>query len=376
VAEGVRDQFGGQELRWFEEVGEVVGGKDVTEGAAADTYGSWVVGDVARVLPVGFRHEISRWGRTEECEGALWSRAVALPRPPWQGGAVRFRDVPGFPQRVRLARSIITARQERLGAELRKLRERAGLSGREAARMLGIAESKLSATEVGRVGVSADRVRYLASQYTCDDAALVEALVAMATERGRGRGLLPRGFLDLAELEHHTRSVRSFEIVNIPGLLRCEEHVRALYEYSPLELSQEQQELRVRFRLRRQEVLGRDDFVYDAVIHEAALRIRKADRGVARRQLQHILEQAERPQATVRVVPFDRDGFRNSSPILLLAGPVPQLDTVLRDAPHGGAFLDAEAQLATYRRWIAEAQKAALGVVESRDFIYDMGRQI
>ena len=43
-----------------------------------------------------------------------------------------------------VARTVITARQERLGAELRKLRERAGLGLREAARATGIAESKLS----------------------------------------------------------------------------------------------------------------------------------------------------------------------------------------------------------------------------------------
>src|SRR5689334_3086007 len=106
------------------------------------------------------------------------------------------------------ARSVITARQERLGAELRKLRERAGLSGRDAARVLGIAETKLSSTEVGRVGVSAERVRHLASEYACDDAALIEALAAMATERVRGwwteyRELVPIGYLDLAELEYH-----------------------------------------------------------------------------------------------------------------------------------------------------------------------------
>src|SRR3954467_6286060 len=42
------------------------------------------------------------------------------------------------------SRAVITARQERLGTELRKLRERSGLTLREAARALGIAESKLS----------------------------------------------------------------------------------------------------------------------------------------------------------------------------------------------------------------------------------------
>ncbi len=278
------------------------------------------------------------------------------------------------------SRTVITVRHERLGKELRKLRERAGLGLREAARATGINEGRLSNTEVGRFGVSAERVRFLATYYKAGDAPLVDALAAMTTERVRGwweehRGLLPKGFLDLAELEHHTRNVRSFEIVDIPGLLQSEEFVRALYNGSPSEMAQEQQELRVKFRLRRQEVLKKDDFVYEVVIHEAALRIRRADRGIARRQLLHILEQAERPQVTVRVVPFDRDDFRISSSILLLDGPVPQLDTVLLDAPHGGAFLDAEAQLATYRRRIVEVQKAALGVVESRDFIHDLARQ-
>lgn len=279
-----------------------------------------------------------------------------------------------------VARTVISVRQERLGKELRKLRERAGLGLREAARATGINEGKLSNVETARVGVSAERVRFLAAFYKVADAPLVDALAALAAERGRGwweeqRGLLPRGFLDLAELEHHARHVKSFEIVNIPGLLQSEEHVRALYAGSQVEMSEEQQELRVQFRLRRQKVLDRQDFVYEVVIHEAALRIRKADRGVARRQLLHILEQSERPQVTVRVVPFDRDGFAINSPILLLDGPVGQLDTVLRDAPHGGAFLDAEADLVTYRRWIAEVRKAAFGAVESRDFIHELARQ-
>lgn len=277
------------------------------------------------------------------------------------------------------ARPVITVRHERLGKELRKLRERAGLSLREASRATGINEGRLSNTEMGRFGVSAERVRFLADFYRAGDTPLVDALAAMAVERGRGwweeyRGLLPRGFLDLAELEHHTQHVRTFEIVNVPGLLQSEEHVRALYQGFPLDMSEEQKELRTAFRLRRQEVLHRDGYHYDVVIHEAALRIRKADRGVARRQLLNILEQSERAQVTVRVVPFDRNNFTISSPVLMLDGPVPQLDTVLRDAPHGGAFLDGEAQLDSYRRWIAEAQKAAFGVVESREFIHDLAR--
>lgn len=274
------------------------------------------------------------------------------------------------------ARSIITARQERLGTELRKLRERAGLSGREAARALGIAESRLSATETARVGVSAERVRHWASEYACDDAALVEALAAMAAEKGRGwweerRGTVPSGYLNVAELEHHAAELRTFQTVHMPGLLQTEEQMRGIFASSVPLLSEEQREARVRYRLRRQEVLG--EVAYEAVIHEAALRIRAADSKVARSQLLHVLEQSERPQVTVRVVPFDVDGFAGiSAPLVYASGPVPQLDTVLVDTKHGGAYLDAEAQLNRYRAMLRTIEKVALGVVESRDFIHHL----
>ncbi|MFD9909891.1 helix-turn-helix domain-containing protein [Streptomyces sp. NPDC059063] len=272
-------------------------------------------------------------------------------------------------------------RQERLGKELRKLREQAGLGLREAARSTGINESKLSNIETARVGVSAARVRFLATHYEVGDTPLVDALAVMATERGRGwweeyRGLLPRGFLDIAELEHHTTCLRTFEMVHIPGLLQTDEQVRAIYGRGAREMAAEQRELRTRFRLRRQEVLDRDDFAYEAVIHEAALRVRRADRGVARRQLLHILDQAERPQVTLRVVPFDVDDFNIGYAPLILSGPVPQLDTVLMDSPHGSTFLDAEAQLDRYRAAFVEVKKLALGVIESREFVHHLVRHM
>ncbi|GGK97330.1 helix-turn-helix domain-containing protein [Streptomyces flaveus] len=274
------------------------------------------------------------------------------------------------------ARSIVTARQARLGAELRKLRERAGPSIREASEATGIAQTKISMLEAGRVGVSAERVRHLASQYACDDSALVEALVAMATERGRGwweeyRETVPAGYMNVAELEHYAAELSTFQTVHIPGLLQTEEQMRGIFASSVPLLSEEQREARVRFRLRRQEILGK--IPYEAVIHEAALRIRAADSKVARYQLLHILEHSELPQVTVRVVPFDVDGFAGiSAPLVYASGPVPQLDTVLVDTNHGGAYLDAEAQLSRYRATVRTIEEVALGVVESRDFIHHL----
>lgn len=278
------------------------------------------------------------------------------------------------------ARSTVTARQARLGAELRKLRERAGRSIREASDVTGIAQSKISMTEAGRVGVSAERVRHLASQYACDDVALVQALVAMATEREHGwwedhREAVPAGYLNVAELEYHAAELRTFQTVHVPGLLQTEEQMRGIFASSVPLLSEEQCEARVRFRLRRQEILGK--VAYKAVIHEAALRIRAADSEVARKQLPHILEQSEQPQVTVHVVPFDVDGFAGiSAPLVYASGPVPQLDTVLVDTKHGGAYLDAEAQLNRYRAMLRTIEEVALDAVKSRDFIHHLLQQM
>ncbi|MET9292812.1 helix-turn-helix transcriptional regulator [Streptomyces sp. NPDC003077] len=281
------------------------------------------------------------------------------------------------------ARIITTARQERLGAELRKLREQAELTIREAARLLGIDQTKISHTEAGRVGVSEERVRLLTTQYACGDKELVEALVAMAGEREHGwweefRGLLPAGFLDLAEMEHYARYLRTIEISHIPGLMQTENQVRAIVSYSLPELSEAELEARVAHRLRRRVILDRaSPPKFDAVVHEAALRIRVGDRKVARDQLLHLAGESERPHVSIRVVPFDVDGFAGIGyPMLYVGGPVPQLDTVLLDSVHGSAFLHAESQVRRYRNLFSKVGKSALDERRSRDFMLRLAREM
>ena len=126
-----------------------------------------------------------------------------------------------------------TARQVRLGAELRKLREAAGLKAREAATLLGADSVQMSQIEFGIAGVSEARVRRLAAHYDCTDDELITALVAMATDRTRGwweeyRGLLPTPFLDLAELEYHSAYRLDVEFLHIPGLFQTEDYARAV----------------------------------------------------------------------------------------------------------------------------------------------------
>ncbi|MFC3573565.1 Scr1 family TA system antitoxin-like transcriptional regulator [Streptomyces yaanensis] len=78
---------------------------------------------------------------------------------------------------------------------------------------------------------------------------------------------------------------------------------------------------------------------------------------------------------TVRVIPFDVDGFAGANASMLYAGGfVPPLDTAKRDAPHGGPILDAESQLARFRTLFRKVESAALDPGRSRDFIHRLAK--
>ncbi|MFE9061369.1 helix-turn-helix domain-containing protein [Streptomyces violaceusniger] len=273
-------------------------------------------------------------------------------------------------------RSVPTARQLRLGTELRRLRERAGLTSTESGRLLGTNQTAISNIEASRFGVSAERLRALARNYSCADEALIAALVDMTAPRKRGwweeyREILPTGLLDLAELEHHAVALRTAYIAHIPGLLQTSEHAREIFRQAVPPLPPPDVEHRVSHRVKRQAILYRDKPTpYTAIVHEAALRMRFGGPVTAREQLQHILDMSEHDHIKVLVIPFDAGSFPGSGQsVCYAAGPVPQLDTVQLDAEYGSELLDAAAQLEKYRVVLDRMEAVALPEKQSRDFI-------
>ncbi|MEV0223426.1 helix-turn-helix transcriptional regulator [Streptomyces sp. NPDC050704] len=276
-----------------------------------------------------------------------------------------------------------TGRQLRFGAELRKLREQAGLTSTGAAQLLGMKQAQVSNMETGRLGVSAERVRTLACHYDCSDKALVEAIAGMTGERKRGwweeyREILPAGLLDLAELEHHAARLRTAVTVHIPGLFQTTEYAREIFRQAVPELPQPDIEHRVSFRLKRQAILFRDPPTpHQIIVHEAALRMKFGGSRVTRDQLKYLLEMNEREHITVQVIPFDTGALPGSGQSIYYAeGPVPQLDTVNLDQSHGPVFLDAEAQLRKYRVLLDRMESAALTPKESQIFIHTIVKDL
>lgn len=280
-------------------------------------------------------------------------------------------------------RSNPTARQQRLGAELRKLREGAGLSTEQAAALLDTKRTVITSTEAGRHGVSPERVRRIAFRYECTDEALVDALVAMCGDRTSGwweeyRDLLPATFLDIAELEWHAEGLRVSTMTHMPGQFQTEAYARALFRAAIPPLPAEEFEARVAHRVQRHQAIDRPGApAYVLIIHEAALRIEVGGRGVLRDQLGHLMSAADRDNVTVQAIPFSAGVFPGSGQAILYAlGQVPPLDTVQLDRTTAGEFLHSGVHLCKYRLQLDEMQRIALPPKETLDLMHTISQSL
>ncbi|MGA4981939.1 helix-turn-helix domain-containing protein [Streptomyces cellulosae] len=279
-------------------------------------------------------------------------------------------------------RTTPTERQKRLGSELRRIRTASGMSAEFAAGLLGVDRGKISNIESGVRGISADRLRTLACNCDVTDEKYVEALVEMTRPTSgwweRYRGILPQGLLDIAEIESHALRMRGANTVHVPGVLQTSEQAMAIFRAAVPPLPEHEVALRLALRAERQQVVTGDKAVpYVTVIHEAALRMQFGGPGVARAQLEYLLEMSERDNVTVLVLPFARGAFPGAGQTVVhIEGPVPQLDTVQVDSSHGPTFLYAEGQLVKYRAQLDLLESLALPPEQSRDFIRDIARQL
>jgi hypothetical protein len=86
---------------------------------------------------------------------------------------------------------------------------------------------------------------------------------------------------------------------------------------------------------------------------------------------------SEADHVTVRVIPFDLDAVTGAGNIMMyVGGAVPRLDTVVRDAPHGTVFVDAEAQLGAFRAHFRRAEAQSLDPERSRDLIHALTKEL
>jgi transcriptional regulator with XRE-family HTH domain len=198
-----------------------------------------------------------------------------------------------------------------LGAQLRRLREERGITLDEAGDVIRASGSKMSRLETGRVGFKDRDIADLLTFYDVSDERQREALRDLARSASAHgwwhdySDVLPSWFEAYVGLEEAATGIRAYEIQFVPGLLQTEDYARAVTLLGHHGAPAAEIEQRVGLRMARQVLLSEPRSVHLwAVLDEAVLRRPAGRPGVMRRQLQHLLEAAERPNVTIQVIPF------------------------------------------------------------------------
>lgn len=204
-----------------------------------------------------------------------------------------------------------TARRRRLGVELRRLREMAGMTGEEAAERMSWSGSKLSRIERGQVATNSDDVRDLLELYEVTDPGLRQTLIMLARE-SRRRGwwhvygdVMPERFEVYLGLEPEASTLRFFQSQIVPGLFQTPDYARALMRAHPTPVSPEEIDRRTELRIRRQDLIFNESPPHIwALMDESILYRPIGNSGVMAGQMSHLLDVHDKPNVTLQIVPF------------------------------------------------------------------------
>ncbi|MDI6101924.1 helix-turn-helix transcriptional regulator [Actinoplanes sp. NEAU-A12] len=224
-----------------------------------------------------------------------------------------------------------TLRRRRLGAELKRCREAAGLTQQDVSRHFEWHSAKVTRIETARVAVTPRDVRDLLTLYNVRDQGYREAMVELARmSRERTwwtdyRDIMRPG--NFVGLEAAASAVRAWEPVILPGLLQTPAYMRSLMRSGrPLD-PEEHIDRRIALRLMRQgRLTGERPLEMSAFIDEAVVRRVIGGEEVMAEQLRHLIDIAKLPNVFLQILPF------NAGEHMFLSGPATLLE--FRETTH------------------------------------------
>lgn len=272
------------------------------------------------------------------------------------------------------ARRSPTIRRRRLGAELRRHREAAGITIDVVAERLGCSPSKVSRIETGQTSAAPRDVSDILDIYGVPESVRRE-LVQIARE-ARQKGwwhpystVLSGAYVGL---EAAARSIRSYEQQVVPGLLQSEAYAIAMIRAARMGDTDAEIEQRVHVRMARQSLLTQDDPIdLWVVLDEAVLSRPVGGDEVMRDQLMRLIEAARRPNVVIQILPFaagPHAGMDGTFAILEFEEDE-DTDVVFAENATGGLFLEKPEELRKYHSIFETIRATALDPEESIEMI-------
>lgn len=270
-----------------------------------------------------------------------------------------------------------TVRRRRLGIELRRLREEAGLTCEEVGQRLGCSGTRISRIETGRISIRPGDVRELLEIYgvTGTEADFLARLAREARQKGwwhTYNRVMPSWFEAYIGLEAAAVRFRDFQSMVVPGLFQTEDYARAVLRAAPYPGNSEDVDRQVALRMERQTILSQlnppDLWV---VLTESVIRVNVGGAGVMRAQLRRLIDLAERSNVTLQVLPFTTAAHvQPISPFTILEFPEPgDPPVVYVEHLTGCLFLESEKEISRHTVLFDYLRAEAHGTAPSIDLI-------
>ncbi|MFE7803666.1 helix-turn-helix domain-containing protein [Streptomyces sp. NPDC057430] len=276
-----------------------------------------------------------------------------------------------------------TTRRRQLGADLRRLRERKGLTLEEAGARVGISKATLSRYERKEGAVKWPAVDALCREYgaTDDERRTLVELAKGAKIQGWWRSLadpIPESMNLMLTLEDEVVREDHYACMYVPGLLQTRAYAEAVHRASEMRCSDSEITHMVDIRMKRQELLTREDPPHIwAVVDEAVIRRVVGGRDAMREQLERLVDLSESPGITVQILPFAGGAHAAAvGSFVVLGGSSPELDVVYVDIIGGGLFMEKPEELQRYRLAFDYLRAQALDIPSSAALLKRASREL
>jgi transcriptional regulator with XRE-family HTH domain len=271
-----------------------------------------------------------------------------------------------------------------LGKRLRHLRDRAGLSFDEAARIIEVTPLTVRRMEKAEVGLRIPYVKELLRAYGVP-AKEVEDFVTMAREANKPgwwydyRDVLPDWFRAYVSLESEASVIRMYEPHYVPGLLQTYDYATALLRTGFPNDSEEAIARRVDLRVRRQDLLDRPKSpILWAILDETVLRRPVGGVDVMRAQLDRLEEALDRPRVRVQIMRFQAGAHPGAfGPFHHFRFGFSELpDVVYTESLAGASYVDRPSDVVSYLEVLDRMAVQAEPVRRTRSILAELRKEL
>lgn len=271
-----------------------------------------------------------------------------------------------------------TVQQRELGRRLREQRLEHGLTVEEVADKLLCSATKISRLETGARRPSLRDVRDLVGVYNVDEATTNE-FIELA--KGAREQVWWTQYEDLKldpylGLEEVAVAITSFTTFYLPALLQTEDYAREVIKKVAPKMDPDIYRQRVEARMRRQEVLERDNRPrYRVLLDESVLRRPVGRPALMAAQIRKILQAEREGKASIQIIPFDFGvlAAEDSNFVLLEFDDTTSISpTVFVEGLTRNQYLENSADVVRYKEAIDYLRYSALNARDSVEHITEM----